>query len=260
MDHRTGGLAGLIAWIAHNCPSGGLAVDCGAGLGETSVFLGLHFSRVVSIDANAACVTMMKRLGVAGAIRGEAENLPIGNSAADLVFTFQALHEFDRTAFIDEAWRVLRPGGLFAALCYGKQILPGALAKAMRRYENAVEPYWEAARPFVVGGYRDLSLAPFRELRPPASFLERRLTRPQFEAYLNSWTATRKYIAERGRPPDSPAFAETFGGAGGRVSVGWPIVGRVGRKPWGKGCRSGDRTERGPGPACQPSAPGHKNR
>jgi len=45
---------------------------------------------------------------------GNAEELPLGSETADLVLNVESLHTYDRPLrFVDEVFRVLRPGGAF---------------------------------------------------------------------------------------------------------------------------------------------------
>lgn len=47
-----------------------------------------------------------------------AEELPLADGSADLVSAMSAFHWFDRARFLQEAHRVLKPGGCLALLNY----------------------------------------------------------------------------------------------------------------------------------------------
>ncbi|XP_029967959.1 putative methyltransferase DDB_G0268948 [Salarias fasciatus] len=96
-----------------------LAVDLGCGTGQNSRLLAPHFREVVGIDVSE------NQLEVARATpgfpnityrEGTAEELPFPDGSVDLLTAAAAAHWFNRSRFLAEASRVLKPGGCMALL------------------------------------------------------------------------------------------------------------------------------------------------
>jgi malonyl-CoA O-methyltransferase len=100
-------------------------LDLGCGTGHFSRALGLRFpaSHGVALDIAEGMLNHARPLGGAtDFIAGDAERLPLQDSTCDLIFSSLAVQWCeDFTAVLDEAYRVLKPGGIFAfaSLCTG---------------------------------------------------------------------------------------------------------------------------------------------
>lgn len=92
-------------------------VDVGAGTGILTRAVLAHGHRVVPVepDPQMAAHLAARSPGCTPAI-GYAERLPLADRSADAVVAGQAYHWFDPEPAHAEAARVLRPGGVFAAL------------------------------------------------------------------------------------------------------------------------------------------------
>ncbi|XP_024144645.1 trans-aconitate 3-methyltransferase isoform X2 [Oryzias melastigma] len=98
-----------------------LAVDVGCGSGQGTVLLAQHFTKVVGTDVSPAQLEMASTNTNPPNVSYRecpAEELPFANGEVDLVTAMTAAHWFDRQRFIQEADRVLRPGGCLALLSY----------------------------------------------------------------------------------------------------------------------------------------------
>ncbi|KAF4109138.1 putative methyltransferase DDB_G0268948 [Onychostoma macrolepis] len=101
--------------------SNDLAVDVGCGSGQGTLLLAPHFTRVVGLDISPAQLEVgRKHVKVANISFREspAEELPFEDGSIDLVTTMSAFHWFDRSRFLQEAHRVLKPHGCLAILNY----------------------------------------------------------------------------------------------------------------------------------------------
>jgi SAM-dependent methyltransferase len=92
-------------------------LELGAGTGKLTQQLAARGCRVVATDPSEA---MLARLG-AGAphvvrIAATAEQLPLVPRVCDLLVAAQAFHWFDAPTILEQAVRVLRPGGRLAVL------------------------------------------------------------------------------------------------------------------------------------------------
>lgn len=88
-----------------------LAVDAGAGTGQSARALAAVAGRVVGVDPSAEMLAAADPHPAVAYVRGRAEALPVAGGAADLVVAALAFHWFDHEAFLTEARRVLGPGG-----------------------------------------------------------------------------------------------------------------------------------------------------
>lgn len=109
----------LIAEIAALAPAREQAWDAGTGNGQSARLLARHFAAVHASDPSAA--------QIAAAEPGErvtfavepAEQCSLPDRSCDLILAAQAAHWFDPARFGAEVRRVLRPGGIVAAIGYG---------------------------------------------------------------------------------------------------------------------------------------------
>jgi SAM-dependent methyltransferase len=111
-------------------------LDVGGGNGRLARLLPGLSMRCLLIDMSPAMLTLAPR----PAVRADGGRLPVADAAADAVAALYTLYHYDDPlAPIQEARRVLRPGGLFAACAANRDSDP-ELAQAV--------PGWGAASPF----------------------------------------------------------------------------------------------------------------
>jgi SAM-dependent methyltransferase len=223
----------LFTWLAEIAPDHGVAWDCATGSGQAACDLAAYFARVIATDASpsqlaAAAPRPRVEYRIAPA---EASGLTEGSVA--LVTVAQALHWFDLDRFYAEVRRVSRPGGMIAVWSYGVLVVESDPINDRVRafYQDTVGPYWPPERRLVESGYRTLPF-PFAELQPPAFSMAAAWSLPELLGYCRSWSATGRYVAERGDDPVPALAAELaplWGSPSDRRGVSWPLALRAGR-------------------------------
>ena len=153
--------------------------DLGAGDGSFALLLAPRATQVIAVDSSQRMLEVGRehasRLGVANVEfrMGDMEEVPIDDSSVDLVFFSQSLHHalHPQTA-LQEAWRILRPGGRVVILDLAKH-----------RFEEARELYADQHLGFSESELEKmLQQAGFSEVE--ADVVDREQEMPQFLTML----------------------------------------------------------------------------
>jgi SAM-dependent methyltransferase len=197
----------LIAELAALAPSTGQAWDAGTGNGQAAQLLADRFGRVHATDASADQIAEAEPHPRIDFAVESAESCSLSDGSCDLVLAAQALHWFDLDLFYAEARRVLRPGGLLAAIGYGWFYVDPVVDEIVERtLLKPLEPLWAAGNWLLIDGYRTISM-PGDEVRLTPCAIHLAWNREQLEAYVGTWSAVR-----RSEPTLLPqAFAEIAG-------------------------------------------------
>lgn len=212
----------LFEFLKHECQQHELAWDCATGNGQAAKSLVAYFDRVVATDASAEQIASALQDGIEFRV-APAEASGLEDGSVDLVTVAQALHWFDIDAFKAEAGRVLRPGGVLAAWCYGTCRLDGDCERIVHDYYQFLDPWWPPERVLIERGYRDIDL-PGVALSCPALSMSVAWTAQQMLAYLASWSATVRCSEATGENPlvrIAKPLQEAWGGE--NRPVRWPV-------------------------------------
>ncbi len=100
-----------------------VVADLGAGEGTLSLLLAQRAERVIAVDNSEKMVEYGTAVASRNAVKnieyrlGDLEEMPVESSAVDLALFHQSLHHaLHPKKAIEEAWRILKPGGRIAIL------------------------------------------------------------------------------------------------------------------------------------------------
>ncbi|XP_034034249.1 putative methyltransferase DDB_G0268948 isoform X1 [Thalassophryne amazonica] len=128
-----------------------LAVDVGCGSGQGTRLLAPYFTKVVGTDISPAQLEMATTNDNPPNVsyrQSPAEELLFSSNEVDLVTAMTAAHWFNHQRFLQEADRVLRPGGCLAILSYTMDMeleygdISDMLNKICEECYEALLPFW----------------------------------------------------------------------------------------------------------------------
>lgn len=217
----------VIAELVRLSPGRAQAWDVGTGNGQSAIMLADHFEAVFASDASAPQIAQAKPHPHISFAVEPAEHCSLPDASCDLILAAQCIHWFDHPRFFAEARRVLRPGGLLAAIGYGwwyvdlevDAIIGAKLLKPL-------EPHWLRGNWLLIDGYRELAL-PGEEVRLTPAAIHLAWDRTAVEAYVLSWSVVQRL----GTEVTDDAFAElrAVWPDGQKRQVTMPIVSRAAR-------------------------------
>jgi SAM-dependent methyltransferase len=222
----------LFEYLASLTSQRQLAWDCGTGNGQCAISLAKRFDKVIASDASQKQLNNAEPHPRVEYQCAAAEQAGLDADSVDLLTVAQALHWFRIEDFWKEAQRIVRPDGVIAVWCYAfLHIAPKIDAVVNRFYSETVGPYWDFERKLVEDGYETISF-PFAELSAPSFAIETSWSLPHLLGYLQSWSATQKFMKANGINPVeriSAELAELWGDPMFSRLVRWPLRLRVGR-------------------------------
>jgi SAM-dependent methyltransferase len=191
----------LFHFVASVAPSTQRAWDCGTGNGQAAVGLARHFESVHASDPSPEQITnAIACEGVIYSIQ-PAESTTFADSFFDAVCVSQALHWFDLPLFFQEAKRVLRSNGVFAAWGYDWFSVSPEFDEAFDRVIlQEIKQDWAPQNAILWNGYKDIDL-PFAPIETPRLVIRVHWTLYQLLAYVHTWSAVRRCIARIGTGP-----------------------------------------------------------
>ncbi|XP_022597090.1 putative methyltransferase DDB_G0268948 [Seriola dumerili] len=128
-----------------------LAVDLGCGTGQNSRLLAPHFRQMVGIDVSECQLEEAKAVPGYPNItyrKGTAEELPFADGSVDLLTAASAAHWFDRSRFLAEASRVLKPRGCMALLGFSDTATRFHYQNCGERLSRIYEEVKQVLRPY----------------------------------------------------------------------------------------------------------------
>ena len=113
----------LLPWALHGVPLGDEVLEIGPGLGVTTRLLAVRTARLTALEVDEKLATGLRRQFPDGAgpvtvVTGDGAAMPLPDDRFSAAVCFTMLHHVPTVALQDrlfaEAYRVLRPGGVFA--------------------------------------------------------------------------------------------------------------------------------------------------
>jgi len=225
--------AALFEWLASVCPRHDVAWDCACGSGQASGSLASHFGWIIGTDASTTQVAAAETGGATRFVIAASEQTPLSANSVDLVAVAAALHWFVGEAFFAEVFRVVRPGGVFAAWSYGMpHIVFEPVEEVVHGFiDEILGPFWPPEIRMVLDGYASITL-PFEELETPALKLDVEWTLERFLGFVRTWSAVGRYVEECGDDPVvqlATQLEEIWGSEEGLLPISYRLDLRAGR-------------------------------
>jgi SAM-dependent methyltransferase len=222
----------IYAYLASLAPARLLAWDCGTGNGQAALGLANHFDRVHATDASADQISLAYPHEKVDYHVEPAEHVSLSNSSVDLITVAVAIHWFNFDEFYREVRRVLKPGGILAAWTYSlTEISPEIDQLILHYYRDIVGAYWPERIRYIEQRYETIPF-PFEEIIPASFTMEIHWSLIQFAGFLDSWSATQRYKAQKGQHPLEliwDRLAAAWGGEKETRQIRWPLYFRIGR-------------------------------
>jgi SAM-dependent methyltransferase len=216
----------LFAWLAANSPNTDSALDVACGSGQASQPLLAHFQQVLACDASVEQLSASRELAGVQRFAADAKQLPLANQSLDLIIVAQALHWFASADFFAEVQRLLRPGGLFCAWCYGLMRIDDAVDSVINRfYWQTLGGYWPSGRASIDAGYSDIHL-PFAAIPVPAFAMQAQWSFEHLLGYLRTWSASQLWERKNGHDPVTdlaPVLQQAWGDIKQPRFIHWPL-------------------------------------
>ena len=222
----------LFKWLAGLVEHHELAWDCGCGNGQATQGLVPYFEQIIATDPSRQQIDhAMKHERINYAV-APAEDSGISGNSVDLVLVAQALHWFDFDRFYREVGRVVREGGVLAAVSYGPVSVAGAAGKVIDSfYYELIAPYWPLERHYVDEHYATIPF-PFPEIPAPSFAMEAAWGLEHLLGYFSTWSAVGEYEKKLGSNPLALIDKELRAAWGDPLQtrpISWPLALRVGR-------------------------------
>lgn len=224
----------MFAWLAEQSPVHDLAWDCATGNGQAALALKAFYRKVIATDASKEQIQQAVRINGVDYRVEQAEKSSLPTSSADLLVVAQAYHWFDHGAFLKEADRVLKPGGLLAIASYQLISVNNEVDQIVHHFWGEVlDGWWPPERAMVDQGFGESDL-PYAGLHTPAFEIAERWQMSDLLNYLGTWSAVRRYMQSKAKDPlelIADRLQNAWGDSKQIRTVRWPVSLKLRLKP-----------------------------
>ena len=221
----------IYAYLASIAPGYSRAWDCGTGNGQAAIGLAKYFDKVHATDASSEQISRAYPDDKVDYRVEPAEHVSLDTSSTDLITVAVAIHWFDFDEFYREVKRVLKPDGILAAWTYNLPEISQEIDPLVKQYYSEIlSGFWPERIHYLAEGYKTIPF-PFEEIIPPSFVMEINWSLNQFAGFLDSWSATQRYKAQKGQHPLEMIWPELIAAWGDDEPrlIRWPLHFRIGR-------------------------------
>jgi SAM-dependent methyltransferase len=209
-----------------------LAWDCGTGNGQAAVGLAAFYNKVIATDPSEQQIRNCLPHEKIDYRLEKAENNSIKPDTVDLLSIANALHWFDFDTFYAEVRRVLKNNGIIAAWAYGYPTVTPEVDVIIQDYHNhTLNDYWLPENRYSEEEYRTIPF-PFQQISCPVFFSEKMMTAGDFVGFLNTWSATQRFIDKNNYNPTDELkndLVAAWKGNDSEKKVTWKLSLKAGR-------------------------------
>jgi hypothetical protein len=199
--YRPGYPADFFTFLNSLIPVKDNAWDCGTGNGQVAFELSRSFKNVFATDISRSQLDNARQAENVHYSIQPAEQTDFKENTFDLVTVAQAIHWFDFDRFYAEVKRTAKQNAIICVVGYGGISVSEEINSIKKRFHtDVVGPYWDKERKFVDDNYATLPF-PFEEIPAPDFENTMNWDLDHFLGYINTWSAVKKYIKEKGSNP-----------------------------------------------------------
>jgi SAM-dependent methyltransferase len=219
----------LIQYMKDLVPYRGVLWDAACGNGQMATGLSPYFQLVCASDISPQQIALAPADDNILYSVQSAENTDYPNAYFDMVVVSQALHWLDLLSFFREVKRVLRPGGIFAAIGYDLVTVNPPIDELLQHlYQHILGDYWPKERKIIESRYQNMPF-PFEERPFPELFMRSNWSVERYVDYLNTWSGVKQYEIANQENPVARIHKELYNLWGNApLQVSFPLFGRVG--------------------------------
>ncbi|MDA0194507.1 MAG: class I SAM-dependent methyltransferase [Bacteroidetes bacterium] len=207
------------------------AWDCGTGNGQVAGKLAAVYDNVFATDISQSQLDNAVIVDNVHYSLQPAEKTDFPDNFFDLIIVSQAVHWFDFVKFYAEVNRTAKNNALLVIVGYARDTIAPELDSIVDKlYYNIVGKYWDKERKYIEEGYRTIPF-PFEEMESPDFKISYDWTLEHFIGYLETWSAVKHFIKEKGFNPLDLIREELKDGWGQTEKrvVEFPLLLRIGK-------------------------------
>lgn len=223
----------IYQFLRSTAPANELAYDVGTGNGQCAVALAEYFKTVMASDLSREQIANATPKDNVTYTVSEAHESMIPSGTVDLITVATAIHWFNFDLFYAECRRLLKDGGILAAWSYGwHECEDPRITDLIQKVGKVIlKDYWSPQPKLIWDNYSTIPF-PFKEIDHPTFHQSLSWNMDELIGYLTTWSATQKYIADKGEHPVEAVRQEltaAWGTPDRKLQFECPLIMRVGK-------------------------------